>query len=417
MTRTQTCIVLCVIAVAGGAAAACSRASARTTDRPQAEIPTVAAAKVVRGDIAQVLTVTAEFRPYQEVELHAKVAGYVKSINVDVGDRVHAGQLLATLEVPELEDQLKQDDAAIRRAQEEVNRAQADLERTESAHDVAHVSATRLADVMKARPKLVAQQDIDEASGRDRIAEAQVSTAKAAVAAAGQQLEIAKADQGKTRTLLAYSRINAPFDGVITHRYADTGAMIQAGTSSQTQTMPVVRLSQNSVLRLIIPAPESTVPRIHLGEPVSITVQSLGRTFPGTVARFADRLDAETRTMRVEVDVPNPKLELVPGMYAAASLALDRVKDALVVPVQAIDRSEATPTVLIVTSDRQIEIRRVTLGLESADRVAITSGLKIDDLVIVGNRTQLKPGMHVIPKEMPPVRIEGNAVDVSLLHS
>jgi len=417
MTRTQTCIVLCVIAVAGSAAAACSRASARTTDRPQAEIPTVAAAKVVRGDIAQVLTVTAEFRPYQEVELHAKVAGYVKSINVDVGDRVHAGQLLATLEVPELEDQLKQDDAAIRRAQEEVNRAQADLERTESAHDVAHVSATRLADVMKARPKLVAQQDIDEASGRDRIAEAQVSTAKAAVAAAGQQLEIAKADQGKTRTLLAYSRINAPFDGVITHRYADTGAMIQAGTSSQTQTMPVVRLSQNSVLRLIIPAPESTVPRIHLGEPVSITVQSLGRTFPGTVARFADRLDAETRTMRVEVDVPNPKLELVPGMYAAASLALDQVKDALVVSVQAIDRSEATPTVLIVTSDRQIEIRRVTLGLESADRVAITSGLKIDDLVIVGNRTQLKPGMHVIPKEMPPVRTEGNPVDVSLLHS
>jgi multidrug efflux pump subunit AcrA (membrane-fusion protein) len=256
MSRTRTSVLLCLTALPGLlAVAACSRASARGADQPNAEVPTVAAAKVTRGDIAQVLTVTAEFRPYQEIELHAKVAGYVKNITVDVGDRVQAGQLLATLEVPELEDQLKQDDAAIRRAQEEINRAQADLERAQSAHEVAHLASTRLADVMKARPKLVAQQDIDEATGRDRISEAQVSTAKAAVAAATQQLAIAAADEGKTRTLLGYARISAPFAGVITHRYADTGAMIQAGTSSQTQTMPLVRLSQNSVLRLIIPAP------------------------------------------------------------------------------------------------------------------------------------------------------------------
>jgi RND family efflux transporter MFP subunit len=407
MSRIRTSVLLCLSALLAAAATSCLRASARGADRPDAETPTVAAAKVVRGDIAQTLTVTAEFRPYQEVELHAKVAGYVRNITVDVGDRVHAGQLLATLEVPELEDQLKQDDAAIRRAQEEINRAQADLERAQSVHEVAHLGATRLADVMKARPKLVAQQDIDEAAGRDRISDAQVSTAKAAVAAAGQQLEIAKADQGKTRTLLAYSRISAPFAGVITQRYADTGAMIQAGTSSQTQTMPLVRLSQNNVLRLIIPAPESTVPRIHLHQPVDIHVPSLGRTFPGTVARFADRLDAETRTMRVEVDVQNPKLELVPGMYAEASIALDQQKDVLVVPVQAIDRSEAGARVLVVTANRQIELRPIVLGLESADRVAVTSGLHADDLVVIGNRSQLKPGMRVQPK----------VINVSLLHS
>jgi len=405
-------VLLCLSPLLAAGAAACARgANADVADQPSADVPTVAAARVVPGDVAQVLTVTAEFRPFQEIELHAKVAGYVKTIGVDVGDRVHTGQLLATLEVAELQDQRRTDEAAIGRATEEVNRAQADLERAQSAHEVTHLAATRLADVMKARPKLVAQQDIDEASGKDRVAEAQVSTAKAAVAAAKQQLEISRSDQGKTRTLLAYSRISAPFDGIITHRYADPGAMIQAGTSSQTQAMPLVRLSQNSTLRLIIPAPESTVPRIHLHQPVEIRVPSLARTFPGTVARFADRLDADTRTMRVEVDVPNQKLDLVPGMYAEASVALDQQKDVLVVPVQAIERTTEGARVFLITPAHQIEPRPVVLGLESADRIAITSGLKKDDLVVIGNRSQLKPGMRVQPKVM-----EGTS-NVAIQHS
>src|SRR5262249_5935948 len=159
--------------------------------------------------------------------------------------------------------------------------------------------------VLKARPNLVAQQDIDEATGRDRVAEAQVATAKAALAAAAEQLAIAKASLNKTRTLLAYAQITAPFAGVITHRYADTGAMIQAGTSSQTQAMPLVKLSQNSVLRLTIPVPESAVPQVHLGESVDVTVPALRKTFVGQVSRFADKLDEQTRTMHTEVDVKN----------------------------------------------------------------------------------------------------------------
>src|SRR5262249_39785016 len=149
----------------------------------------------------------------------------------------------AVLEIPELQDELRQDEAAVKRAQEEVNRGEADLDRAKSAHEVSHLGATRLSAVLKARPNLVAQQDIDEAAGRDRVAEAQIATAKAALAAAHEQFEIAKAGQSKTRTLFAYSQITAPFAGVITHRYADTGAMIQAGTSSQTQAMPIVKLS------------------------------------------------------------------------------------------------------------------------------------------------------------------------------
>ena len=395
--------VAAALAACAGAACSGSRAAAA---RPEA--PVVAVARIARGDIARSLTIAAEFRPFQEIEVHAKVAGYVKSIAVDVGYRVKAGQLLAVLEIPELQDEIKQDEAAVRRATQEINRAQADLARSESAHDVAHLGSSRLASVMKVRPNLVAQQDLDEASGRDRVAEAQVATAQAAVASAKAQLEIATAGQDKTQTLFDYARITAPFAGVITHRYADTGAMIQAGTSSQTQAMPIVRLSQNDRLRLVIPVPESAVSRIHIGGAVAVTVQSLHKTVTGTVARFADRLDTETRTMRVEVDVPNPGLELVPGMYADATVVLDSAKDAVVAPVEAIDRAEKGGHVLVVSGDGRsegkIEERTVTLGLETDDRVEVTRGLNAGDLVVVGSRAQLKAGATVMPKLMTPAR-------------
>ncbi|HKF68846.1 MAG TPA: biotin/lipoyl-binding protein, partial [Vicinamibacterales bacterium] len=156
--------VLTTMALATLAGSACSRSRAAASE--SADVPTVAVAKAARGDIAQSLTIAAEFRPFQEIEVHAKVAGYLKSISVDVGDRVNAGQLLAVLEIPELQDEIKQDEAAVKRANEEIRRAQADVERAQSAHEVAHLNATRLTGVMKTRPNLVAQQDIDEATGR-----------------------------------------------------------------------------------------------------------------------------------------------------------------------------------------------------------------------------------------------------------
>src|SRR5206468_1326561 len=173
---------------AGRPAHSAGRPGAAAATAATGERPSVAVTRIARGDLAQTLTLAAEFRPYQEIEVHAKVAGYLKSISVDVGDRVTAGQLLAVLEIPELQDDMATDEASVKRSSEEVNRAQADIGRAESAHDVAHLGASRLAAVMKQRPNLVAQQDIDEAQGRDRIAEAQVATARAEVAAAQEQL-------------------------------------------------------------------------------------------------------------------------------------------------------------------------------------------------------------------------------------
>jgi RND family efflux transporter MFP subunit len=260
-------------------------------------IPTVAVAKVDREDLYKEVPLYAEFRPYLEVELHAKVSGYLQTINVDFGDKVKAGQLLATLEIPELKDEL--------------NSAIAAEQRAEADYTNAHLVYTRLVGVNQEHANLVAQQDIDTAQAKD-------SVAIAAVAAA-------KADVEKYQTLFGYTQITAPFDGVITHRYADPGALIQAGTASDTQARPLVRLSDNYRLRLDFPVSVEFVKDIQVGDPVEVKVESLGgKKFTGAISRFTREVNDETRKMNTEIEVANPNLELTPGMYATVVLKVER---------------------------------------------------------------------------------------------
>jgi len=359
------------------------------------DIPTVAVAKVTAEDLARNLVLTAEFKPFQEIDVMAKVAGYIKEIKFDVGDRVRQGQLLATLEVPEMGDDLRRADASTERATAEVARASDELQRAESVHQMTHLSYERLSAVSAKRPGLIAQQEIDDAKSRDLVAEAQIAAAKSGLAAARQQVHVNTADASKVKTLMDYTRVTAPFDGVITKRYADMGSMIQAGTASQTQAMPVARLSENSRLRLILPVPESAVPTVHIGQRVEVRVPTLNRSFPGVVARFTDKLSSATRTMDTEVDVPNPSLVLIPGMYAEVDLTLLRRNRVLSVPVTALDSGGQ---VMVVTAENRLETRKVSTGMETADRVEITRGLADGDLVVVAGRAALQAGETVKPK-------------------
>lgn len=386
-------ILLTVVALSS-----CSRPSRIEAKSEPAKVVTVAVAKARPEDLSRDMIMTAEFRPYQEIDVHAKMAGYLKKIYVDVGDRVKAGQLLATLEIPELADELQQASATKKRSDAEVLRAQGEIQRSEAAHAATHSSYSRLASVIKVRPNLVAQQEIDEALARDRGSEAQLAAARASLSAAEQQVLVSKASEQRVRTMIEYSRITAPFSGVITKRFADTGAMIQAGTASQTQAMPLVRLSQNDRLRLVLAVPESIVPRIRTGAPVEVNVESLGKTFSGTVSRFAGRIQASTRTMETEVDVPNPRLVLIPGMYASVVLNIDRKDDALAVPLQAVADHENRPSVFIVNAEKRIEERPVRLGIETPTKVEVLSGLHANELVVVGSRNQLRPGQKVETK-------------------
>ena len=301
-----------VIAAIGGVFWFIHHAHAKTAaaEAPSVSVvPTVAVAKIGREDLYKEVTISAEFRPYVQVELHAKVSGYVDQMNVDFGDRVKAGQLLATLEVPELQDEL--------------HNAIATEQKAEADYTNANLIYTRLTAVNKDHPNLVAQQDLDTAEANDH-------TTAAAIAAA-------KADREKYQTLVAYTKITAPFDGVITHRYADPGALIQAGTASDTQSMPLVRVSDNYLLRLDFPVTVDYVKDIVLNDPVEVRVESLGgKTFTGNISRFTHDVDDNTRTMITEIEVPNQDLKLVPGMYATVVLQVEKRPQVLAIPTEAV---------------------------------------------------------------------------------
>jgi RND family efflux transporter MFP subunit len=368
-----------------------------------ANVPTAAVVKVARGNIADSLEIASEFQPFQEVDVYAKVSGYIHKLNVDFGTHVKQGQVLAELEVPELQQQLQQDEASVRRSEQDLARANEELNRADSAYKVAHLTYTRLADVQKSRPELVAQQEIDEAQGKDLEASAGVSSQKDALASAEQGLQVAKAALGKDQAMFDYARMTAPFDGVVTQIYAYTGALLPAGTASNKSDSGLCRLAQNNLLRLVIPVPERAVPEVQLGQMVSVIVSGENKTFPGKIVRFSDQIDPTTRTMHTEVDVPNPDYALVPGMYASVKIPLHAAANVLMVPIQAVQASgTGKGTVLVVDSGNKIESRDVSLGMQSATDVEITSGLQQNEAVIFGAQGQFKPGEIVSPKIVAP---------------
>jgi len=366
----------------------------KTSSAPE----TVAVAKPVVEPLQQEVLLTGEFRPYQVVDLHAKVAGYLKQINVDVGDRVSAGQLLATLEIPEMDADLAHASAEKSRYEAELIRLQAEVQRAKANLGIVQLSHNRLTAAAKAEAGLIAQQEIDETLAKQRAAEAQVASAEAALNVVRHQIAASEATSKKVRTLAGYTEIRAPFSGMITKRFADTGAMIQAGTASTSQALPLVRLAEISRLRMALIVPERAVPMLKHGHPVEIRVPTLRKKFQGRVSRRSNDVQFSSRTMEAEVDVLNASGELMPGMTAEVALVVSRKDQGLTVPVQAITNSGGNRSVMVVNSGGVIEDREIKTGMEGAARIEVIAGLSPDDLVIVGNRSLLKVGQSVQTK-------------------
>jgi RND family efflux transporter MFP subunit len=386
----------------GGILTGCGSGHDVKADDP-AKAVTAAVVKVTRQDLSNDLEIASELQPFQEIEVYAKVSGYIKKLYVDWGTHVKQGQLLAVLEIPELQQQVEQDEAALHRSEQDHLRAQEELNRAESAYNVAHLSYTRLAEVQKSRPELVAQQEIDIAQGKDVQASASVSAARDALAGSQQEMISAKAALEKNRAMFAYSRMTAPFEGVVTEIYAYTGALLPAGTSSNKGTLALCRLSQNNLLRLVIPVPERAVGEIHDGQTVAIEVSGTKKTFNGVIARSSGQIETQSRTMHTEVQVPNPKYELVPGMYASVKIPLRSAKNVLAIPVQSVQSAgESQDSVLLVGGENRIEKRAVKLGLQTATQIEVLSGLQEGDTVIFGEQVQYKVGQPVKPKLIQP---------------
>jgi RND family efflux transporter MFP subunit len=353
---------------------------------------------VTRSPLANSLTLTGEFRPFQQVDVHAKVAGYIRHIFVDVGDKVKSGQELATLEVPELNAQVTGAQADIRRSQDAVRRAQSDIERAESTHQAYHAAYTRLKQASEERPGLVAEQELDDSMAKDKETDAQINSNRAALAESQNGLGMARATLERLSALQAYSHITAPFAGVVTKRYVDTGALISAGTSSETQSQPVVQLAEWYLLRLVIPVPESAVPLLHLGSIVQVHVPSLNQDFQGRVARFADALNDETRTMHTEIDVENPQNTLTEGMYAEVKLALHGKENALTLPIQAVVDEGGKHYVLVLDGQDRVQKTYVELGEQTSSTVELLHGVSEKDKVISAGQADYQIGEVVKPK-------------------
>lgn len=403
MRKRNSLIVAVGLALPVVATLTACNSRAKNAEASAAEMPAATVTAVTRGTITHTLNLAGQFQPYQVVDVHAKVSGYIQHIYVDIGDIVRQGQVLAVLEVPELDAQLKGTVAEVAHSNDEVTRAGHDVLRAQAEHTALHADYLRLKQAAAAQPGLIAQQELDDAQSRDLASEAQVDAAKAALAAARQQTEVAGANNERVSDLAAYTRVTAPFDGVVVWRDADTGALIQAGTSSDTSTLPVVKLSQSNLLRLRLPVPEDAVQFIHEGEPVNVRVDAVNRSLTGKIVRFTRDVSLATRTMETEIDVENKDLSLAPGMYANATLELERKDSVLTVPVQAVIKNGSQATVLLVDGQNRVRSRNVQLGLQGSNLVEIKSGLSEGERVITGGQSKYQIGEAVKPELQQPL--------------
>ena len=373
------------------------------------ESPAVSVVPALTGHIANQLTVAGVFQPFQEIDVHGKVSGYIRHIYVDIGDRVQKGQTLAVLEVPELQAEVVGAQAGITQTQQNITRLRNEVSREQAGYAAVHANFFRLKQASDQQPGLVAAQELDDARAKDQSAAAQVDAAKSAVAAAQGQLGVSRAENLRVTSMEQYATITAPYTGVVTMRYADTGALIPAGTA-EGLNQAVVRLAQSDLLRLRMPVPEQDVPLIHEGSTVTVHVQATGQDFPGTVVRFTRDVSNSTRTMLTEVDVKNPTLTLTPGMYAAVTFNLQEKENALIIPAASVIQGDQA-AVLIVDATNHVQRVPVVLGIAGSNRQEVTRGIQPGTRVIIGGISTLQPGERVTPQLAPDNLVEFQSAD------
>ena len=423
-------LLRCLLAAAGLATGftACRPADgdAASTDKSsRAKTPIVAVTRVMRENLSREIVFDAEFRPFQDIDLHAHVAGFVQQMNADVGDRVTNGQLIAAIEIPEFKEELERAQAVKHRTEEDVKRSEEDarraeldiaradagLKRADAAYAEAHLTYDRFVAVSKTQPGLIAQQELDVSQSRERTAAAAVdearavqasaragfSAAKATILAVRDGVLVANADIHRLEAKLAYTRITAPFAGVVTKRFSDVGDLVRGGLAPSGPAVPIVRLVSVDKLRLVFSLSASYVARVKPGQTVEIRIPTLNRTLPGVVARIAGEVEMATRSMEAQIDVTNADNAIIPGMFGTVVVQLDHREKTLVVPLSAVSRL-GKPNVLIVNNDGLLEERAVKLGLDTAAKIEILSGVKEGESVFVGSRSQAKPGQKVEAK-------------------
>ncbi len=341
-------------------------------------LPVVTVVEPVRKNAMQSITLPASVEAIERATLYAKVSGYVQWIRVDKGDRVRKGEVLAQLEVPEVEKEYQSAQAA-------VAESQADYERTEADASLKQLTFQRTKGVRDSEPTVISPQEVDVARAASETAAANGRVAKARV-------EKARAELGKLQVLSEFSRVTAPFDGVVTERFGDPGALIQAGANSSGN--PIVSIVSIDQVRVYISVPEVDVSQVVRGVRAKMRLDAFpGRQLTGKVTRFANAVDPQSRTMKTEIDLPNPGHAILPGMFGSVTLELATDPNALFLPDQSVRQDSAgNKFVYTVENDR---LRKVAIhtGQDNGTETQVF-GLRGEEPVVLSGGENLQEGTH-----------------------
>ena len=387
-------VVLLVLAFVAGYVPVRRRDSALRAEvaAQQQGLPRASVIRVRRTPDASQLKLPGTMQALREAPILARSDGYLKRRLVDIGDRVQAGQLVAEIDAPELDQQSHQAEAAAEQAQAAAEQAQANLEQAIANRELARLTAGRLKTLTA--NGIAPQQDTDQSQAQLAAQEANVRAAEKAVSAQRSNIAAAKANLARLQELQGYRLVKAPFDGLITVRNVEVGALVSAANTL------LYRIAQTGTLRTYVNVPQSDVNAVRVGQTATVSASHLpGRTFQGTVTRTASALDPTSRTMLVEVGVPNMDGALFPGTFVEVALDASRPDPPLVLPAAAIVFRTDGAQVAIVRADGTVHLQKVTVGRDYGDRVEILQGVQEGTTIIAAPGDSAREGARVAPME------------------
>jgi RND family efflux transporter MFP subunit len=389
-SRTGIKILVVVVGVGAGGifaerhlAASPSQVNSRKADNP----PRVEVVRPRRFTVAQRLQTNATLEAFEEADLFAKVSGYLSEVRVDIGDHVKAGQVLAVVDVPEMKQELAEAKAQLESKRSALESALRQQDRNKADLALQNALAKDREQLGEGRG-FISDRTLDQVHANAEIARADLGVAEANRALAANQVDVAAATVEKIKTLLAYTEIVAPFDGVVARRQVNRGDLVQAATATRTTPSAgsLFTMQRIDTIRVFCDVPENDVPHLHVGDLAMVKPSGFkGQKFVGKVTRFSLRLDPETRNMRTEIELPNLTERLYPGMYAEVSLEMNRRPNALTVPTAAVG-SDDNGSFVYTISDNRIARLSVETGLTDNGRIEVTAGLSEDTPVVASTK-------------------------------
>lgn len=357
-------------------------------------LPTVAVVPVKEAPAEVEFSLPGSVQADVETPVFARADGYVKRRLVDIGDRVKAGQLLAEIDSPELDQQIREAEAALQRSQSTLRQTEAALGQARANLGLAEVTAARWRTLVT--KGVLSKQDGDEKQAALEVRTADAAAAEANVQAARENIVANQAALQRLRELQAFRQVRAPFDGVITSRNVELGSLVSAGSSTSIREM--FRLAQSDMLRVFVNVPQSEAAEIRIGLACRIEVEEHpGRQFSGKVARTANSLDVLSRTLLTEVRTPNPDGALLPGMYATVHFVLRRQNPPLLIPAAAFRNTERGPIVAVLDEGAAVRFVPVKLGRDYGAQIEVTAGLRPGQRIVTNLTDEVREGVKVHP--------------------